>query len=69
MNQPKPKREWALQVRISFEVSRLSSEYLANAYERILPPVRRATSMTQLSSVIDLNLVPRPIGGDNHACS
>jgi hypothetical protein len=69
MDQPKPKQKRVLQVRASFEVSRLSSEYLANAYEQILPTVRRATSNSQSSVSVDLNLSPQPLGEDNHECS
>ncbi len=69
MDQPKPKQKRVLQVRASFEVSRLSSEYLANAYEQILPTVRRATSSSQSSVIVDLNLSPQPLGEDNHECS
>lgn len=68
MNQPKPKPKRALQIQVSFEVSRLSPDYLANAYEQIFPLVRRATSTTQ-PSLIDLNLAPHPLGEDNHEYS
>lgn len=67
MNQPKRKR--TLQIHVSFEVSRLSSEYLANAYEQLLPPVRRVTSPTQASPVIDLKFTLNPMQGDDHECS
>lgn len=33
MDQPQPKRQRVLEVRASFEVSRLSPEYLVTAYE------------------------------------
>ena len=69
MNQPKPKQKRILEVRASFEVSRLSSEYLASAYEQILPPVRRVTSIAKQSSVIDINLEEQRIGGENHEYS
>ena len=69
MNQPKPKQKRILEVRASFEVSRLSPEYLASAYEQILPPVRRLTSTTKQSSVIDINLEEQQIGEENHECS
>jgi hypothetical protein len=68
MNQPKPKPKQALQIQVSFEVSRLSPQYLANAYEQILPLVRRATSTTQ-PSLIDLNLTLHPAGEDHHEYS
>jgi hypothetical protein len=69
MNQPKPKQKRILEVRASFEVSRLSSEYLASAYEQILPPVRRLTSTTKHPSVIDFNLEEQQIGEEYHECS
>jgi hypothetical protein len=69
MNQPKPKQKRILEVRASFEVSRLSPEYLASAYEQILPPVRRLTSTTQQPSVIDINLSEQQIGEEHHECS
>jgi hypothetical protein len=69
MNQPKPKPKRILEVRASFEVSRLSPEYLASAYEQILPPVRRLTSTTQQPSVIDINLSEQQIGEEHHECS
>ena len=69
MNQPKPQRKRILEVRASFEVSRLSPEYLASAYEQILPPVRRLTSTTKQTSVIEINLAAQPIGEEHHECS
>lgn len=66
MNQLNPKQKRILEVRASFEVSRLSLEYLASAYEQILPPVRRVTSMPKQASVIDINVVEKQIGEDNH---
>lgn len=69
MNQPKPKQKRILEVRASFEVSRLSPEYLASAYEQILPPVRRATSPAKQLSVSELDLEKQFIGEDHHECS
>jgi hypothetical protein len=69
MDQPKPKRNRVLEVQVSFEVSRLSPEHLVAAYEQILPPVRRATALTQPSCLIDLTLESQPIGEANHECS
>ena len=69
MNQPKPKKKRILEVRTSFEVSRLSPEYLASTYEQILPPVRRLTSITKQSSVININLEQKQLGKENHECS
>jgi hypothetical protein len=69
MNQPKPKQKRILEVRASFEVSRLSPEYLASAYEQILPPVRRLTSTTKQPSVIDINLEEQQLGEEYHECS
>jgi hypothetical protein len=69
MNQPKPKQKRILEVRASFEVSRLSPEYLASAYEQILSPVRRLTSTTKQSSVIDINIEEQQIGEEHHECS
>jgi hypothetical protein len=67
MNQPKPKR--ILEVRASFEVSRLSPEHLASAYEQILPPVRRLTSKPKQSSVIDIHIEAQRKGEECHECS
>jgi hypothetical protein len=69
MNQPKPRKKRILEVRTSFEVSRLSPEYLVSAYEQILPPVRRLTSITKQSSVIDINLEQQQLRKENHECS
>jgi hypothetical protein len=68
MSQPPSKRKRTLQIHISFEVSRLSSQYLANAYEQILPPVHRATSTTPLPPAIDFNGTSQSIGEDNYEC-
>jgi len=69
MNQPKPKQKRILEVRASFEVSRLSPEYLASAYEQIIPPVRRLTSTKKQESVTDFNLEEQPTEGKHHECS
>lgn len=69
MNQPKPKPKRILEVRASFEVSRLSPEYLASAYEQILPPVCRLTSKPKQSSVIDIHLAAQQNGEEHHECS
>jgi hypothetical protein len=69
MNQPKLKQQRILEVRASFEVSRLSPEYLASAYEQTLPPVRRLTSTTKQPSVIDINLEEQQIGEEYHEFS
>jgi hypothetical protein len=66
MNQSKSKQKRILEVRASFEVSRLSPEYLASAYEQILPPVRRVTSMPKPASVIDINTIEKQAGEKNH---
>lgn len=66
MNQPNPKRKRILEVRASFEISRLSPDYLASAYEQILPPVRRGTSMPKQASVIDINTIEKRIGEENY---
>jgi hypothetical protein len=41
MSQRKPQK--SLEVHVSFEASRVSSECLASAYEQIVPLVRRST--------------------------
>jgi hypothetical protein len=69
MNQPKPKQQRILEVRASFEVSRLSPEYLASAYEQILPPVRRVTSISKQLSVTGIDLKEQCIGEENYECS
>jgi len=69
MNQPKPRQQRILEVRASFEVSRLSPEYLASAYEQILPPVRRVTSISKQLSVTEIDLKEQCIGEENHECS
>jgi hypothetical protein len=69
MNQPKPKQKRILEVRASFEVSRLSPEYLASAYEQIIPPVCRLTSIKKQASVTDFNLEEQQTGGNHHECS
>jgi hypothetical protein len=66
MSQPKPKQKRLLEVRASFEVSRLSSESLASAYEQLLPPVRRVTSMPKQASVIDINAMENQLGEENY---
>lgn len=66
MNQPNPKQKRILEVRASFEVSRLSPEYLASAYEQILPLVQRVTSMPKQASVININVIEKQIGEDNY---
>ena len=66
MNQTNPKQKRLLEVRASFEVSRLSPEYLASAYEQILPAVRRFTSMPKQASVIDINAIEKQIGEENY---
>jgi hypothetical protein len=68
MNQPKPKQKRTLEVRASFEVSRLSPEYLASAYEQILPPVHRLTSTPKQSSVININVQNQQIREEHHEC-
>jgi hypothetical protein len=68
MDQPQPKRKRVLEVRTSFEVSRLSPESLATAYEQLLPPVRRVTPLTQ-AAFIDRTLQAQPVGEANHECS
>lgn len=42
MSEQKSKRE--LKIHVQFEASRVAGECLANAYEQIVPLVRRATS-------------------------
>lgn len=69
MHQPKSNRKRQLEIQVSFEVSRLSHDYLANAYEQIVPPICRTTSIPQPSSVIDLNSTSHCAGDQNHECS
>jgi hypothetical protein len=69
MNQPKPRQKRILEVRVSFEVSRLSPQYLSSAYEQILPPVCRVTSIPQQSSVTQIDLEEQHIGEKRHECS
>jgi hypothetical protein len=66
MKQPNPKSNRILAVHVSFEGSRLSPEYLAQAYEQILPPVRRVTTRSKPTSVIDINVVEKHTGETNH---
>jgi hypothetical protein len=66
MKQPKPKSKRILEVHVSFEVSRLSPEYLAQAYEQVLPPVRRVTARAKPTPVIDINVIEKNTGETNH---
>jgi len=69
MHQPKSNRKRQLEIQVSFEVSRLSRDYLANAYEQIVPLISRTTPIPQPSSVIDLNSTSHSTGDPNHECS
>jgi hypothetical protein len=40
MNQPKSPQKRAFEIQVSFETSRLSSEYLMRAYEQLVPSVQ-----------------------------
>jgi hypothetical protein len=66
MNQPKPRQKRILEVRACFEVSRLSPEYLASAYEQVLPTIRRVTSIPKSASVIDINVIEKQVGEERH---
>lgn len=69
MHQPNSNRKRQLEIQVSFEVSRLSRDYLANAYEQIVPPICRVTPIPQPPSVIDLNSTSHSTGDQNHECS
>jgi len=43
MSSKKPKKSRNLKVQVSFEVSRVSDECLASAYEQVIPEQRRPT--------------------------
>lgn len=43
MSSQKPKKNRILKVEVSFEVSRVSDECLALAYEQVIPELRRST--------------------------
>lgn len=43
MTHPRQEKTAALEIHVSFEVSRMTSEYLAIAYEQIIPIVCRRT--------------------------
>jgi len=43
MSSQKPKKSRILKVQVSFEVSRVSDECLASAYEQVIPEQRRPT--------------------------
>ena len=43
MSSQKPKKRRIIKVQVSFEVSRVSDECLASAYEQVIPVLARAT--------------------------
>lgn len=69
MNTSKAKHHRELSVQVSFEVSRLSPEYLASAYDVVVPHIRRTPSHRAPASI------PRPVrsisslGDPHHECS
>jgi len=60
MNQPKSPQKRALEIQVSFEISRLSSEYLVRTYEQLVPSVHCISPAKPPStpSVLDTKLTP-----------
>ena len=68
MSTSKPKHQRQLQVQVRFETSRLSPEYLATAYEAVVPCIRRTPSHPASTPHVRSNR-PLPPLGDHHECS
>lgn len=60
MNQPKSPQKRALEIQVSFETSRLSSEYLMRVYEQLVPSVYYISPAKppSASSVLDAKFTP-----------
>lgn len=56
MSRRQKKRKQALEVKVSFEASRIALECLASAYEQIVPQVRCCTSASRKKT----NAKPEP---------
>lgn len=63
VEQREGKREKALEVRVLFEPGRLSSEYLVDAYEHLVPLVRRALKSVASKSRAASSTTMRRAGG------
>lgn len=56
MSSQKPKKSRILKVQVSFEVSRVSDECLASAYEQVIPELRLPTRKDTQRSYSPLEL-------------
>lgn len=65
MSRRKKKREPALEIKVSFEASRLACECLASSYEQIVPQVRYCTSTSQEKTNAEPEPQQRQVGGMN----
>jgi len=63
MSRRQKKRQPALEVKVSFEASRLVFECLASAYEQIVPPVHSCTSASREKTNAKPEPAQRQVGG------
>lgn len=63
MARREPKRAKTLEVHVRFEANRLASEYLADAYERVVPIMHRSIITTSDSELSTHNKAQRRRGG------
>jgi hypothetical protein len=63
MSRRQKKRQPALEVKVSFEASRIASECLASAYEQIVPQVRCCTSASKKKTNAEPEPQQRQVGG------
>ena len=63
MSRRQKKRKPALEVKVSFEASRIASECLANAYEQIVPQVSCCTSASRKKTNANPEPPQQQVGG------
>ena len=63
MSRRQKKRQPALEVKVSFEASRIASECLASAYEQIVPQVSCCTSTSRKKTNAKSETLGQQVGG------
>ena len=63
MSRRQKKRQPALEVKVSFEASRIASECLASAYEQIVPQVSCCTSASRKKNNAQPESLGQQVGG------
>ena len=63
MSSRKSKKLAVLKVHVSFETSRVADECLADAYEQVVPLVRRVTASGSQLAAVDSDQIRRTVEG------